>query len=111
MDTIEWSDFEKIELRVGIIVEVEDFPKAKKTAYKLRIDFGPKIGLKNSSAQITKLYSKEDLLGRPIFCVVNFKSKQIGPFISEVLTMGVIQDDEVILAVPERRVVNGSKLA
>lgn len=111
MNTIEWEDFEKIELIAGTIVEVEDFPEARKPAYKLKIDLGPRIGIKKSSAQITKLYTKEDLLGKQILCVVNFKPKKIGPFTSEILTTGLILGDEVVLAVPERRVPNGSKLA
>jgi tRNA-binding protein len=111
MQTIEWNDFEKVELLAGTIVEVLDFPEAKKAAYKLKIDLGPSIGIKNSSAQVTKLYSKEDLLGKQVLCIVNFKPKKIGPFTSEVLTTGLIVGDEVVLAVPERKVPNGSKLA
>jgi tRNA-binding protein len=111
METIEWKDFEKIQLLVGTIVEVEDFPEARKPAYKLKIDLGPAIGIKKSSAQITKLYSKEELLGKQVFCVVNFKAKQVGPFISEVLTTGLVLGEEVVLAIPERKVPNGSKLA
>lgn len=111
MDTIEWNDFEKVELLVGTIVEVEEFPEAKKPAYKLKIDLGTKIGLKRSSAQITKLYSKEELLGKQVLCVINFKPKKIGPFISEVLTTGLVLGDEVVLAMPERKVPNGTKLA
>lgn len=111
METIEWPDFEKVQLLVGTIVEVEEFPEAKKPAYKLKVDLGPKIGIKRSSAQITKLYSKEELLGKQVLCVVNFKPKKIGPYISEVLTTGLVLGDEVILAIPERQVPNGSKLA
>jgi tRNA-binding protein len=111
MDTIEWKDFERVELLVGTIVEVESFPEARKPAYKLKIDLGPHIGIKRSSAQITKLYSKDDLVGKQVLCVINFKPKQIGPFISEVLTTGLIQGEEVVLAVPDRKVPNGMKLA
>lgn len=111
MEQIEWCDFEKIELIVGTILEVEDFPEARKPAYKLKIDLGPNFGIKRSSAQITQLYSKEDLLGKQVLCVVNFKPKKIGPFTSEILTTGLVQGNEVVLVVPERKVPNGSKLA
>jgi len=111
MDVIDWQDFEKVELLIGTIIEVEDFPEAKKPAFKLKIDLGPLVGIKNSSAQITKLYKKEDLIGKQVLCVVNFKPKKIGPFFSEVLTTGLIMGDEVVLVMPERKVPNGSKLA
>jgi len=108
--TISWNDFEKVELRVGTIVSVEDFPEAKVPAYKLKIDFG-EFGVKKSSAQITKLYKKEELLGRQVICVTNFAPKQIGPFISEVLTTGFYTDSGVVLSGPGSTVPNGSKLA
>lgn len=111
MNTIEWLDFEKIELLAGTIIGVEDFPEARKPAYKLKIDLGPKIGIKNSSAQITKFYTKENLIGKQVLCVVNFKSKKIGPFISEVLTTGFVTEGGVVLAIPDKEIPNGSKLA
>ncbi|MBM3137488.1 MAG: tRNA-binding protein [Chloroflexi bacterium] len=112
MDTISWADFEKVELRVGTILQVEDFPQAKKSAYRLKVDFGPEIGVRSSSAQITDLYAKDDLLGRQVVAVVNFPPKQIGPFISECLVTGFYQPDgSVVLAVPEQPVPNGAKLA
>lgn len=112
METIEWDDFEKVELRVGTIVEVNDFPEARKPAYKLKIDFGDEIGLLKSSAQITDAYDKQDLLGRQIVGVVNFPAKQIGPVRSECLVTGFERDDgAVILARPDSEVPNGAKLA
>ena len=111
MKTISWNDFEKVELRTGTIVEVLDFPEARKPAYKLRVDFGPDIGLKKSSAQITDLYSKEDLLGKRILAVVNFPPKQIGPALSECLVTGFYRPDgAVVLAVPDQDVPDGAKL-
>lgn len=110
MEEINWSDFEKVELRVGTILEVADFPEARKPAYKLRIDLG-ELGIKKSGAQITRHYTKEDLLGKQVICVVNFPPKQIGPFISECLTTGFADEHgDVILAQPERQVPNGSKM-
>ena len=108
---LNWDEFEKVEMRVGTIIEVSDFPKAKKPAYKLKIDFG-EFGIKNSSAQITKLYKKEDLLGKQIIAVVNFPPKQIANFISECLVLGALgKDDEVTLLNPNLEVMNGSKIA
>ena len=111
MQTIEWADFLRVELRVGTIVEVLEFPEARKPAWKLRIDFGPELGIKVSSAQLTALYRKEDLLGRQVVGVVNFPPKQIGPFRSEVLVTGFHDEQgRVVLAMPERPVPNGAKL-
>jgi|SRR5579872_3985346 len=110
MQTISWDDFEKIELRVGTIVEVQNFPEARKPAYKLTIDFGP-YGIKKSSVQIVTLYKKEDLIGRQIVGVINFPPKQIGPFSSECLTTGFSDENgNVVLTEPERKVPNGSKM-
>jgi tRNA-binding protein len=112
VETIDWSDFEKVELRVGTIVEVEDFPEARKPAYKLKIDFGEEIGVRKSSAQITDIYQKDDLLGRQIVGVVNFPAKQIGPMRSECLVTGFHREDgAVVLARPDSEVPNGAKLA
>lgn len=110
MEQITWNDFAKVELRAGTIVEVQDFPEARKPAYKLIIDFG-ELGTRRSSVQITELYRKEELVGRQVVCVVNFPPKQIGPFVSQCLTTGFADEmGRVVLAQPERRVPNGSKL-
>ncbi len=112
MKEISWQEFEQVELRTGTIVEVHDFPEARKPAWKLVIDFGAEIGKKQSSAQITDLYSRDQLLGKQIIGVVNFPSKQIGPFISECLVTGLVQaDGSVVLAVPDQHTANGLKLA
>lgn len=111
MSTISWADFEKVELRIGTILEVLEFPEARKPAWRLRVDFGNEIGVKQSSAQITALYSKEDLVGRQVIGVVNFPVKQIGPWRSEVLVTGFHDaEGRVVLALPERPVPNGAKL-
>lgn len=112
MELISWEQFGLVELRVGTVIEVADFPEARKPAYKLKVDFGADIGVKQSSAQITALYSKEQLLGKQVLGVVNFPTKQIGPFRSECLITGFYRPDgAVVLAVPEQSVQNGSKLA
>ncbi|MCP4765384.1 MAG: tRNA-binding protein [Gammaproteobacteria bacterium] len=112
MNTIEWSDFEKVELRVGTIVEAFDFPEARKPAYKLTIDFGDAIGRRKSSAQITDLYTREELVGRQIVAVVNFPPRQIGPVRSECLVTGFHREDgAVVLARPDTGVPNGARLA
>lgn len=108
---ITYSDFEKVDIRVGRIVEVSDFPEARKPAYKLKIDFGPEIGVKKSSAQITKRYTREQLQGKMVMGVVNFPPKQIGPFISESLTLGFADGNgDVILAVPDKDAPLGAQL-
>jgi tRNA-binding protein len=110
MEEIKWSDFEKVALKVGTILEVLDFPEARKPAYKLKVDFGD-FGHKWSSAQITKHYSKEDLIGKQIIGVINFPKKQIANFISEFLVTGFAdQHGDIVLAAVERKVPNGSSL-
>lgn len=107
---ISWEDFEKIDIQTGTIVEVIDFPKARKPAYQLKIDFGSS-GIKHSSAQITRHYSKEQLIGQQVVAIVNFPPKQIANFYSECLVLGVYDDNnEVILLKPERKVPNGKKI-
>ena len=108
---ISWSDFEKIDIRVGTVMEVHDFPKARKPAWKLLIDFGGAYGIKKSSAQITTHYRKEDLLNRQVIAVLNFPPRQIADFISECLVLGIYdENNDVILLQPERPVKNGQKI-
>jgi len=107
---ISWNDFEKIDIRSGTIVEVSEFPKARKPAFKLKIDFGP-LGIKQSSAQITKFYSTESLLGTQVLAVMNFPPKQIADFFSECLVLGVYtRENDVVLLRPDRLVENGGKV-
>jgi len=110
METITWHDFEKVELRAGTILEVLDFPEARKPAYKVRVDFGH-LGIKWSSAQITRHYTKDNLVGRQILAVINFPAKQIANFMSEFLLTGFADDNgDIVLAAVEKPVPNGSKL-
>ncbi len=108
---LSYAEFERVDIRVGRVIDVSDFPEARKPAYKLRIDFGPAIGIKKSSAQATRHYSKPDLLNRLVVAVVNFPPKQIGPYMSEVLTLGVPDgEDGVVLLTPERDVPIGGRM-
>ncbi|UFH60318.1 tRNA-binding protein [Sulfurovum mangrovi] len=112
MKTIEWNDFQKVDIRVGTIIEVEDFPEAKKPAFKLKVDFGEEIGVKKSSAQITELYTKDMLLNKQVLAVVNFPPKQIGPMISECLVTGLHRPDgSVVLSTVDMELPNGARLA
>ena len=111
MAELTWNEFQKIELRAGTIVAVDEFPEARKPAWKLTVDFGKEIGVRRSSAQITDHYEEKDLLGKQVLAVINFPPKQIGPFMSECLVTGLIQDDgSVVLAVPDKPVANGVRL-
>ena len=111
MSTISWSDFEKIDIRCGTVIGVTDFPKAKKPSYQFQIDFGPEIGIKKSSAQVTQHYKKEELINRQVIAVVNFPPKQIADFFSECLILGVYdENNHVILLQPERKVRNGQRI-
>jgi len=110
MSPIQWEDFEKVDMRVGTILEVQEFPKARRPAYQLTIDFG-ELGLKRSSAQVTELYDRSQLVGRQVIAIVNFPPKQIANFFSECLVLGVYTDKkEVVLLQPERTVANGWKI-
>ena len=106
-----YEDFEKVDIRVGKIIKVEDFPEARKPAYKIQIDFGPEIGIKKSSAQITKHYTKDELMGKLVMGVVNFPVKQIGPFMSASLTLGVPDENgDVVLISPTKEVPIGGRM-
>lgn len=112
MENIHWNDFKKVELRIGTIIEVNDFPEAKNPAFILKIDFGKEIGIKKSSAQITELYNAKTLIGKQVMAVVNFPVKQIGPIMSECLVTGFHREDgSVVLVRPDSEVPNGTKLA
>lgn len=111
MKTISWAEFEAVEIRVGTVVGVEEFPEARRPAYRISVDFGAELGVRRTSAQVTTLYRPEDLVGRQVVCVVNFPPKQIGPIMSEFLLTGFYRDDgAVVLAIPERHVPDGAKL-
>lgn len=111
MTTASFDDFMKIELRVGTILEVREFPQARKPSYQLRVDFGPEIGIKNSSAQITRLYTPAELTGRQVIGVCNFPPRQIANFFSEVLVLGLETPDGVVLLHPERPTENGVRVS
>ena len=106
-----WSDFEKVAMHVGTILKVDDFPEARKPAYQISIDFGEQIGIKKSSAQITKRYTKEELEGKQIIAVVNFPKKQIGKFMSECLVLGAVNGDDIVLLTSDLKVENGLRIA
>ena len=112
MSEISWDDFVKVELRIGTIIEVAEFPEARKSAWKLTVDYGDEVGVRCASAQITDLYTSEDLEGKQIVGVVNLPEKQIGPFMSECLVSGFVQaDGSVVLAVPDKPAANGLRLS
>lgn len=110
-NNLTWQEFERVAMHVGTIVEVNDFPEARKPAYQLTIDFGETIGIRKTSAQITKLYSKTDLLHRQIVAVINFPKKQIGKFMSECLVLGAVGNEgDVILLAPDFKIENGLRI-
>jgi len=111
MNNLSWTDFEKVDMRVGTIIEVSAFPEARNPSYKLKIDFGNELGVLKSSAQITSLYTAEALVGKQIVAVVNFPKKQIGPFMSECLVLGAVNNKEVTLLQPGLKVENGLRIS
>lgn len=111
IENIAWPDFIKVDMRVGTIVQVDDFPQARNPAYRIYVDFGSELGIKKSSAQITKRYLKKELLGKQVIAVVNFPKKQIANFMSECLILGAIEGTDVILIQPEASVPNGLKIS
>ena len=112
MENITWDEFIKVEIRVGTIIKVDDFPEAIKPAYQLKIDLGDQLGVKQSSTQITDLYSRDDLINKQVIVVVNFPQKKIGSFKSECLITGFYNDDrKVVLAIPDKSIANGALLA
>ena len=110
MNALTWDEFEKVDMRVGTVIAVNDFPKARNPSYQLTIDFGEKLGIKKTSAQITTLYNKEELLGKQIIAVVNFPKKQIANFMSECLVLGAVNGGEVSLIHPESNTQNGLRI-
>ena len=110
-EIISWNDFSKVDMRIGTIIEVVDFPKARNPAYQIKLDFGKEIGVKKTSAQITTLYDKEKLLGRQVIAVINFPKKQIADFMSECLILGAVEGKDVVLIQPDAAVPNGLKIA
>jgi len=111
MNNLSWEEFQKVEMRIGTIIDVQDFPQAKNPAFKLVLDFGPEIGVLKSSAQITVRYGKEELLNKQVVAVVNFPKKQIGNFMSECLVLGAVDGKEVTLIQPDGKVENGLRIA
>lgn len=111
MAEISWQDFEKVDIRVGTVLSAQDFPEARNPAYILTVDFGNEIGVKKSSAQITDLYDKGDLIGKQVLCVVNFPPKQVGPIMSECLVLGFYRkDNSVVLVIPDGEIDDGARL-
>lgn len=111
MNNLSWSDFEKIDIRVGTIIEIQEFPEARNPAYQVWINFGKEIGVKKSSAQITELYDFNELKGKQIIAVINFPKKQISTFMSECLILGVVKGNEVTLLTPDKKVEDGLKIS